>query len=84
MPSYSLKEEDFRDGKIDILGVLSASGLAGSRSEARRNVEQGGVSVDGVQEKDVKRSFVKEDFAGDGKVIKRGKKNFMRVFWEEK
>ena len=84
MPSYSLKEEDFRDGKIDILGVLSASGLAGSRSEARRNVEQGGVSVDGVQEKDVKRSFAKEDFAGDGKVIKRGKKNFMRVFWEEK
>ena len=84
MPSYGLKEEDFRDGKIDILGVLSASGLAGSRSEARRNVEQGGVSVDGVQEKDVKRSFVKEDFAGDGKVIKRGKKNFMRVFWEEK
>ena len=84
MPSYSLKEEDFRDGKIDILGVLSASGLAGSRSEARRNVEQGGVSVDGVQEKDVKRSFVKEDFAGDGKVIKRGKKNFVRVFWEEK
>ncbi|MDO5552073.1 MAG: tyrosine--tRNA ligase, partial [Lachnospiraceae bacterium] len=80
MPSYALKDEDFRDGVIDILGVLTASGLAGSRSEARRNVEQGGVSVDGVQEKDAKKSFTKEDFAGEGKVVKRGKKNFMRVY----
>ncbi len=80
MPSYELKEEDFRDGAIDILGVLTSSGLAGSRSEARRNVEQGGVSVDGVQEKDVKKTYTKEDFFGDGKVVKRGKKNFMRVF----
>ncbi|MDO4329733.1 MAG: tyrosine--tRNA ligase [Lachnospiraceae bacterium] len=82
MPSYALKDEDFRDGVIDILGVLTASGLAGSRSEARRNVEQGGVSVDGVQEKDAKKSFTKEDFAGEGKVVKRGKKNFMRVYAE--
>ena len=80
MPSYGLKDEDFRDGTIDILGVLTASGLASSRSEARRNVEQGGVSVDGVQEKDVKRSFSAADFAGDGIVFKRGKKNFMRVY----
>ncbi len=82
MPSYALKDEDFRDGAIDILGVLTASGLAGSRSEARRNVEQGGVSVDGVQEKDPKKSFTREDFAGEGKVVKRGKKNFMRVYAE--
>ena len=80
MPSYALKDEDFREGSIDILGVLTASGLAGSRSEARRNVEQGGVSVDGVQEKDVKRTFTEADFAGDGIVFKRGKKNFMRVY----
>ncbi len=80
MPSYELKEEDFRDGAIDILGILTASGLAGSRSEARRNVEQGGVSVDGVQEKDVKAVYRMADFAGKGKVIKRGKKNFMRVY----
>lgn len=82
MPSYCLKEEDFRDGSIDILAVLTSSGLSASRSEARRNVEQGGVSVDGIQEKDVKRTFAKEDFAGDGKVIKRGKKNFVRVYAE--
>lgn len=82
MPSYCFKEEDFRDGNIDILAVLTSSGLSASRSEARRNVEQGGVSVDGIQEKDVKRTFAKEDFAGDGKVIKRGKKNFVRVYAE--
>ena len=54
--------------------------MAGSRSEARSNVEQGGVSVDGVQEKDVKAVYRMADFAGKGKVIKRGKKNFMRVY----
>ena len=83
MPSYCLKDEDFKDGSIDILAVLTCSGLSGSRSEARRNVEQGGVSVDGTQEKDVKKTFTREDFAGDGKVIKRGKKNFVRVYAEE-
>ena len=46
-------------------------------------MEQGGVSVDGTQEKDVKKTFTREDFAGDGKVIKRGKKNFVRVYAEE-
>ena len=80
MPSHELKDEDFRDGLMDILGVLTSSGLAGSRSEARRNVEQGGVSVDGVSVKDVKQTDSREDFAGEGKVVKRGKKNFMRVF----
>ncbi|MDO5417926.1 MAG: tyrosine--tRNA ligase [Lachnospiraceae bacterium] len=82
MPSYALKDEDFRDGSIDILAVLTASGLAASRSEARRNVQQGGVSVDGVQEKDPAKTFAREDFAGDGKVVKRGKKNFVRVYSE--
>ena len=72
-----------QDGSIDILAVLTCSGLSGSRSEARRNVEQGGVSVDGTQEKDVKKTFTREDFAGDGKVVKRGKKNFVRVYAEE-
>lgn len=61
---------------------MCASGLTASRSEARRNVEQGGVSVDGIQEKDVKATYKREDFAGDGKVVKRGKKNFVRVYVE--
>ena len=79
MPTFELGEEDFTDGNIDILTVLTKSGLAASRSEARRNVEQGGVSADGTQIKDIKAVFAKEQFAGDGVVIKRGKKNFKKV-----
>ena len=79
MPSFALKDEDFTDGAIDLLAVLKKSGLAASRSEARRNVEQGGVSVNGQQIKDIKASFGKDDFAGEGMVVKRGKKNFMKV-----
>ena len=82
MPSHTLKEEDFQDGTIDILAVLQKSGLAPTRSEARRNVEQGGVSVNGQQCKDIKASFTKDDFMGDGMVVKRGKKNFMKVIVE--
>ena len=79
MPTCELSEEDFADDNIDILNVLTKSGLAASRSEARRNVEQGGVSVDGTQIKDIKAVFAKDQFAGDGVVVKRGKKNFKKV-----
>ena len=79
MPSYNLTAEHFTDGSIDILAVLQKSGLAPTRSEARRNVEQGGVSVDGTQIKDIKAVFAKDQFAGDGVVVKRGKKNFKKV-----
>ena len=79
MPSHQLAAEDFTDGTIDILAVLQKSGLAPSRAEARRNVEQGGVSVNGEQVKDIKAVFTADDFGGDGMVVKRGKKNFMKV-----
>ena len=79
MPSHNLTDEDFTDGSIDILAVLQKSGLAPTRSEARRNVEQGGVSVNGEQVKDIKASYTKADFAGEGMVVKRGKKKFMKV-----
>ena len=79
MPTCELSEEDFADDNIDILTVLTKSGLAASRSEARRNVEHGGVSVDGTQIKDIKAVFAKDQFAGDGVVVKRGKKNFKKV-----
>ena len=79
MPTCELSEEDFADDNIDILTVLTKSGLAASRSEARRNVEQGGVSVDGTQIKDIKAVFAKDQFAGDGVLVKRGKKNFKKV-----
>ena len=79
MPTFELSEEDFTDGTIDILSILNKSGLAASRSEGRRNVEQGGVSVDGNPVKDIKAVFSREQFAGDGVVVKRGKKNFKKI-----
>ena len=78
-PVAELSEEDFKDGQVDILTIVHKAGLAASRSEARRNVEQGGVSAGGTQIKDIKAVFAKEQFAGDGVVIKRGKKNFKKV-----
>lgn len=83
MPSHQLTADDFTDGIIDILSVLQKSGLAASRSEARRNVEQGGVSVDGQQIKDIKKTFTAEEIGADGIVVKRGKKNFMKVTVQE-
>ena len=79
VPSYQLQDADLKDGRIDILSVLVASGLCPSRSDARRNVQQGGVSVDGEAVKDIAASWAAEEFAGDGKLVKRGKKNFIKV-----
>ena len=80
MPSFRLSDSDFDENElIDILAVLQKSGLAPSRAEARRNVEQGGVSINGNQMKDIRKTFGKEDFSGDGMIVKRGKKNFMKV-----
>ena len=79
MPTYELTEDDFNGDEIDILSILQKSGLAPSRSEARRNVEQGGVSVDGNQVKDIKAVFTKDQLAGEGMVVKRGKKNFKKI-----
>ena len=79
VPSYQLQDADLKDGRIDILSVLVASGLCPSRSDARRNVQQGGVSVDGEAVKDIAASWAAEEFAGEGKLVKRGKKNFIKV-----
>ena len=79
MPTCELKEEDFLNGTIDILGVLVKAGLTASRSEARRAVEQGGVTVENEKVTDIKTVYAPENFAGDGIVVKRGKKNFKRV-----
>ena len=79
MPTSELTEEDFKENAMDILTILTKSGLVSSRSEARRNVEQGGVSVDGETVKDIHAAFEKDRFAGEGLVVKRGKKNFRKV-----
>lgn len=79
IPTVQLEDGDFNEGAIDILSVLQKSGLAASRSEARRNVEQGGVTVEGELVKDIKASYTREQLAGEGLVFKRGKKNFKKV-----
>ncbi|MDO4474176.1 MAG: tyrosine--tRNA ligase [Eubacteriales bacterium] len=79
MPAVEVTEEDFRDGKIDILALLVKAGLTQSRAEARRNVQQGGVSVDGEVVKDPFTSYVAEDLHGEGIVLRRGKKKYCRI-----
>ena len=78
MPTYELAEEDFTDGKIDILTILFKSGLVPSKSEARRAVQQGGATVNGEKVTDTYTSYTKEDFEKDF-VLKRGKKNFRKI-----
>ena len=83
MPTAELSDADLSDGSIDLLSIVQKSGLCASRSEARRNVEQGGVSVDGEIVKDIKSVYTKEQLSGEGIVVKRGKKNFRRVVVKE-
>ena len=79
MPEIELSGDDFEDGQIGILKLLVKAGLASSNGEARRNVEQGGVSVDGDKVTDVKAQIAKDSISEEGIVLKRGKKKFMRV-----
>ncbi len=79
MPTAELEESDFMDGSIDILTLLVKSGLVPTKSEARRAVEQGGVSVDGEKITDIKAVLNAAQFDGEGIVLKRGKKNFRKV-----
>ena len=82
MPECVLCAEDFTDGSLDILGLLVKAELAGTRSEARRNVTQGGVTLDGEKVTDIKASYTMEDFKGEGRVLKRGKKKFKKILAE--
>lgn len=79
MPTCALEDSDFINGTIDILGVLVKAGLTSSRSEARRAVEQGGVTVENEKITDIKTTYGPEVFAGEGIMVRRGKKNFKKV-----
>ena len=78
VPATSLKEEDFRDGVVDILQVLVSAGLCSTRSEARRAVEQGGVTFNEEKVTDVKATYGKDVFA-QGVMVRKGKKSFKKV-----
>ena len=78
MPKTVLADDDFVDGNIDILTLLVKAGMTASKSEARRAVEQGGVSVNGEKVTDAKAVFAKDVFA-DEFILKKGKKSFQKI-----
>ena len=73
-----MENYDFTEGRIDILSLLSKSGLCKSKSEARRAVEQGGVEAAGVKVTEISANYGKDDISGDGLIIRKGKKNYCR------
>lgn len=79
MPTYKLTDADMNGEDADLISVLVNSGLCSSRGDARRNVEQGGVSVSDVKVTDSKAVIKKAELEADGVIIKRGKKNFVKV-----
>ena len=81
MPSTELTDEDFtEDDTIDLITMLIKADLVPTRSEGRRAIEQGGVSIDGEKITDIKHTVAKDSLTGDGVVLKRGKKKFNKVF----
>ena len=82
MPKTTLSAEDLDDGAVDILSMLVKSGLVPSRSEARRAVQQGGVTVDGEKVEDIYKSYTGKELSGEGLVLKRGKKKFCKILMQ--
>ena len=81
MPSTELSEEDFTDGVIQILDLLTKCSLIPSKGEGRRLIQQGGVSVDGEKITDVYAPITKENFEKGYVVIKKGKKVFHKAIF---
>ena len=79
MPTVEVSEADFAERDMDIMAVLVKAGLCESRSDARRAVQQGGVTVDGEKVSDIATAYKLADFDGEGKIVKRGKKKFAKV-----
>ena len=82
MPTVTVNADDFAERDMDIMAVLVKAGLCDSRSDARRAVQQGGVTIDGEKVSDIATAYKLDDFSGDGKVVKRGKKKFAKVVAE--
>lgn len=78
IPSADISEDDFKEGKIDIVTLLVKSGLVSSRNEGRRAIEQKGVSVNKEKVEDLSVSYTSEDFSSEF-ILQRGKKNFRKI-----
>ena len=79
MPTSVLADADFENGSINVLSMLVTAGLCPSRGEARRLVQQGGVTVDDVKVASIDESLARERFEGEGIIVRKGKKVFHRV-----
>ena len=79
MPTAKLEADSFTDDEIDAINLVFGAGLATTKSEARRTIQQGGVSVDGEKVADIAAKFPKSMFEGEGVVVKKGKKSFVKV-----
>jgi len=79
MPTSTLTDADFENGDINVLSMLVATGLCPSRGEARRLVQQGGVTIDDVKVASIDESLARERFEGEGIIVRKGKKVFHRV-----
>ena len=79
MPSTVFTADDFTDGKLDIRDVLIKTGITKSRGEGRRLIEQGGISVADKKLDNFEFTFTPDDLAGDGVIIRKGKKIFHRI-----
>ena len=78
MPTTEITSDDLTDGMIDIMTALVKTGLCASKSEARRNIQQGGVSVNDTKISDISAAF-SADALKEGIIIKRGKKSFNKI-----
>ena len=80
MPATELTAEQFVDGKITVVKLLTSAKLASSNKEAKTLIKQGGVQVNGEKVEDFGAAYGTEDFVGDGLVLKKGKKVYRRFF----
>ena len=78
MPTTELSETDLSEAAADIMTLLVKTGLCPSKSDARRNIQQGGVTANEEKITDIARSFTREELK-QGIVLKRGKKSFHKV-----
>ena len=78
MPTYEVSASELQDGGLGLVSILVGSGLCASRGDARRNIEQGGVTVSEEKITDSRKIYTESEIEA-GFVVKRGKKNFCRV-----
>ncbi len=79
MPTTALTAEDLTDGKIGAMDLLVKTGLVKSKSEARRTIQQGGLTINDEKVTDVYAEYGADAFAGEGMIIRKGKKSFRKV-----